>query len=479
MTGSPRFSRVPVLLLGCALLVALVAPAAARDRVAAPKKKGSFKLLGHTPLDNREMNAALAVRGDYAYIGSRTDGKAADQNVAKAGVLVVDVSKPSSPEVVHEIGPPYEGNDGETSREMRIWPEKDLLIVMNLGSNCSFQIHACSPLVVQDNFRFYDISGKNAPRPKFLAEYQPSDDPHEFFLWQDPKDEGRALMFMSTPSGKGQMLVTDISGARKGKFKELGNMPPVVLDDGYLHSMGISNDGKRAYLAYNSGGFLVVDTSDFAAGKKNPKVPVITSPKNRVDWDGPAHTAMKLFGKDYVLTTDEVYGEARAVTGGSGGCPWGWARMIDIKKPAKPKLVAQYRLEQNYADYCESDLPRPMSSYASHNPTLTKHLAFISWHAGGLQAVDVSNPRKPVQAAEFVPEALPYVVTEDPALSAGQDKVVMWSFPIIKDGLIYVVDLRNGLYILKYNGRFDSEVDKVDFIEGNSNLGDALRFERP
>jgi LVIVD repeat len=177
------------------------------------------------------MNAALAVRGNYAYVGSRTDGPEPDRVV-----YVVDISKPSAPEVVHEIGPPQEGNEGETSREMRIWPEKDLLIVMNLGSNCSELIHWCSLRKVEDNFRFYDISGKRAAKPKLVAEYKPSQDPHEFYLWDDPDQRGRALMFMSTPgSDATSLLVTDISDARKRKFKELGSQvsherrePPLV-----------------------------------------------------------------------------------------------------------------------------------------------------------------------------------------------------------------------------------------------------------
>ena len=53
----------------------------------------------------------------------------------------------------------------------------------------------------------------------------------------------------------------------------------------------------------------------------------------------------------------------------------------------------------------------------------------------------------------------------------------MWSYPIIYHGLIYVVDLRNGLYILKYRGPFQREVKRIDFLEGNSNQGDALCFE--
>jgi hypothetical protein len=71
---------------------------------------------------------------------------------------------------------------------------------------------------------------------------------------------------------------------------------------------------------------------------------------------------------------------------------------------------------------------------------------------------------------------------EDPRLSSDPDtgrheKVVMWSYPIIKDGLIYVVDLRNGLYVLKYGGRFSKEVERISFLEGNSNQGHALCYE--
>lgn len=84
-----------------------------------------------------------------------------------------------------------------------------------------------------------------------------------------------------------------------------------------------------------------------------------------------------------------------------------------------------------------------------------------------------------MKVAEFIPTPLPFVGTEDPALSSGPDKVVMWSYPILKDGLIYVVDIRNGLYILKYHGPYEEEVNSIGFLEGNSNLEDARQLETP
>jgi hypothetical protein len=53
----------------------------------------------------------------------------------------------------------------------------------------------------------------------------------------------------------------------------------------------------------------------------------------------------------------------------------------------------------------------------------------------------------------------------------------MWSYPIIADGLIYLVDVRNGLYVLKYKGAHAREVREIAFLEGNSNQGAALCFE--
>jgi hypothetical protein len=54
----------------------------------------------------------------------------------------------------------------------------------------------------------------------------------------------------------------------------------------------------------------------------------------------------------------------------------------------------------------------------------------------------------------------------------------MWSFPIIHNGLIYVVDIRNGLYVLRYTGAHADEVNAITFLEGNSNLGDAGRLDK-
>ena len=160
------------------------------------------------------------------------------------------------------------------------------------------------------------------------------------------------------------------------------------------------------------------------------------------------------------------------------GCPWGWVRVIDIKNPAAPKVASEFRLPVNDPNTCASTAPdrEHLSSFSAHNPTLTEHLAILTWHSAGLQAIDMTDPRQPKSAAQFVPQPLPAVQTEDPALSSGRDKVVMWSFPVIKDGLIYAIDLRNGLYILKYKGPYEAEVANAKYLDGNSNSGTAKGY---
>lgn len=228
-----------------------------------------------------------------------------------------------------------------------------------------------------------------------------------------------------------------------------------------------------------SGGFAVVDVSDFANGAPNPQPRPITLNEARPTWSGPgAHSAVKLWGRDWVWVSDEVYGTA---TGAGHGCPWGWARIIDISDPLVPTVEAEYRLPENDPSTCDDWNP-PRTSYSAHNPTLTPHVALTTWHSGGFQAVSLQRPHEPYQLAEFFPEPLPEVMLEDPRLSSDPDtgrneKIVMWSYPIVQDGLVYVVDLRNGLYVLKYRGAFEKEIARIDFLEGNSNQGDALCFE--
>ncbi len=438
----------------------------------------NFTLVGHHDLGARGMNAALAIHGDHAYVGSRTDGKSIPgvaENVNNAGILIIDISDPANMTQVGQIGLPHQALTDQTSREMRVWPERDVLIVMNLSSNCSELIHMCAPAGgPPDTFDFYDIS--DPVNPVHVAQYDPTNNPHEFYLWVDPEDpEERALLFVSGTSSN-SFYVTDISGYPNGNFEQLGLMDLDSVSTGELHSMTPDFDGRTTYLANLTGGLGVMDTADVVEGVEDAEFRPRTNPVTAPTWPGPgAHSALRVPGQDLTIVADEVYGDALKALG-EHGCPWGWVRFFDTSNKAQPAQVGEFRLPVNEEDFCATDVPRPSSSYSAHNPTVTDELLFISWHAGGLRAISFDDPANPVQEGAFIPEPLTAVVQEDPALTAGQDKVAFWSFPIIKDGIIYVVDVRNGLYALEYTGRDAADVSSIGFLEGNSNTGDAARY---
>jgi hypothetical protein len=481
----------------------------------------NFQLVGANPLFARGMNAAIANYDHFIYVGNRTDGSSrcgvGDPRIGTTGidscphphpgVLVVDVADPANPTVVGEFGQEFVtgANIGQTSRELRVWPAKKLLMIMYF--RCSSVIHACPPSADTFRIRFFDLT--DPVHPTLLSTYVPSRKPHEMYLWIDPKNTARALLWLSTPTTSvnpsvANLVITDISRARDGIFTEIakgnwnqffpGAENPANYDfDLSLHSMTPSFDGTRTYLAYLRGGFGVLDTSKVAnnqipAGTVEDLNDDLLTPVPFPTWGtGPhceghtpagcaeSHSAVPLPGRPFALTIDEVYG---TFTVASFGWPWGWARLWNVAQPRRPHILGEYKIHQNTTAYTPAPGENEFNSYSSHNPTVTRNVILDSWHSGGEQAIDVSDPGHPVQAGWFSPSPLPTVANEDPALSRGPNKVVMWSFPIVLNGLIYVVDIRNGLYILRYTGPRANEVSSLSFLEGNSNLGDAGRIDK-
>jgi hypothetical protein len=504
----------------------LTAPAASAEVTVGPGGRTpgtsrNFTVVGHTPLGSRGMNAALAVFGRYVYVGNRTDGSSRcgvgdPRNPVSGqdscphpnpGIQVVDTLNPFRPTVVGEFGAEFAAgaNLGQTSREMRVLPDQRLLAVMYF--RCSTVIHACPASPDVFSIKFFDLAA-DPVHPPLLSTYVPSRKPHEMFLWTDPRRPGRSLLFLSAPTSSvdptvANLVVTDVSRARDGVFTEIakGNwnqlypgaeVPANYDNDLALHSMAVTVDGNRTYLAYLRGHFLVLDTSDIAANRipagglsLNDKL--LTPVENRPRWgtsDGgcldacaESHSAIPVPGRPFAFTVDEVYG---TFTAASFGCPWGWTRTINVADPARPRIIGEYKTVPNTPGFCGSAgddaATEQFTSYSSHNPTVTRDLVLMAWHSSGLQAVDIADPARPAQAGWFAPTPLTSVANEDPALSRGPNKVVMWSYPIVHNGLIYVVDIRNGLYILAYTGPHALDIARIRFLEGNSTLGDAARL---
>src|SRR5262249_26789569 len=152
-------NRIFAALAGVALMFATTTSAAADVTVApggaTPGTASNFTLVGHNPLFNRGMNAALAIFKHFVYVGNRSDGSnsCGDLNGTgpvvpvltptnpdgtcthvHPGILIVDVHDPADPTVVGEIpaavaAPNAAGEPaGVPSRELRVWPQRKLVI---------------------------------------------------------------------------------------------------------------------------------------------------------------------------------------------------------------------------------------------------------------------------------------------------------------------------------------------------------------
>ena len=77
-----------------------------------------------------------------------------------------------------------------------------------------------------------------------------------------------------------------------------------------LHSMGVSPDGTRAYLAYLGAGFLVLDTSPLTNPALVPPIALRlrTPAGDRAHWGSPGtHSAVEIFGKRVIDGVEHTY----------------------------------------------------------------------------------------------------------------------------------------------------------------------------
>jgi len=386
---------------------------------ALPGVAEGFELVGHTALNSSGWHAGVALKDACAYVGNRRSGS----------VAIVDVSDPAAPTPIGAI--PF-GPQGQPI-DLRTLPERNLLVVSDLGSRRLFT---------------FDVSDCAAPQP--LSALDMPGAPHEFYLWDDGE---RVLLFGAMfDQSDADLIVVDLTEpAAPTAITRWTAADEGVA--GLLHSLSLSPDGRRAYLAMWNGGVLVADLAlpglpslrVLRDGTGNPRPAAFVA----------AHSATPLQNSDpptYLLVTTELW-----------VCPFSGAYIVSIADPGQPYLVTSLELPESG---CEGR-PADDAIYNAHNPLVVGDLVFFSWFAGGVQALDVSNPQEPRRVAQFVPAG----EGSAPQSYVGSYPVQTWSYPILRDGLLYVADIQSGLYILRYTGPGTEDIAAVSWAEANVMVG--------
>jgi len=442
----------------------------------------NFQLVGHSSLANRGMNSPIAVAGKCVYVGDRYYSSSTSEPVRpNGGIAIVDVSNPSAPKQAGVIPPVSES----TQRELRADAGLGILVVENYSPFIGGDPENPDSL---NNLKIYDIH-TDCLHPKLLSTYDFGQrSPHEFFLWKDPKHPGRALAYVTFTIYSPDLMVIDLSDPAN---PALAGVYDIGIDQaqktadfadesgsGYTHSLTVSDDGTKAYMAGWDYGFWTLDTSMLASPPPGGVGLMYPVGIGKLDYGHNVHSSAVIPGRNEGLFTQEDYANA------GHGCPFGYLRTGKLGTDGGATLDGQFMLPENDPKNCG----KKNGTFSSHNPTLFHDLALLTWYGGGLRAVDLSDPSHLHEDGAFVPQPTFTPTLRDsrlffPAKSTGGTLPTdtpkpgstqplwtgaMWSYPVVQNGLIYVVDIDLGLYILRYTGPHANEVDKAAFVEGNS-----------
>jgi hypothetical protein len=183
--------------------------------------------------------------------------------------------------------------------------------------------------------------------------------------------------------------------------------------------------GDRLYVSYWHGGFVILDTSDMS----KPKL------VSALDWSPPypcpTHTTLpmnaKIMDRDIMIVTDEEVGEKLTEK------PFAFLWVVDITDETRPIPVATFSVPYDGDSTAQS-------RFGAHQPAeqVYDNILYVTWFAGGLRAVDVSNPYQPKEVGYYLP--LP-----------GKNQKTVQSNDVFRsaDGLLYLIDRYDGLEILE------------------------------
>jgi hypothetical protein len=124
---------------------------------------------------------------------------------------------------------------------------------------------------------------------------------------------------------------------------------------------------------------------------------------------------------------------------------WGYLRIFLESAGSEWQQVATF----TDAPHADGEHPTPPGSWSIHNTEVLGNRAYSAWYSNGVVAIDVSNPLDPVRVGQFVPDT-----SNRHANSLGVGPAEVWGVAIDPaTGIIYLSDMRTGLWIVRPTGQ--------------------------
>ncbi len=276
--------------------------------------------------------------------------------------------------------------------------------------------------------------------PKVIAEFTDgvTSGVHSAFIYKDPKHGTHAYI---TNDGTGALHVINLDNPAQPKEVAQWRTPKAFGDVGRtLHDIDVQNG--LLYASYWNDGLVVLDVGNGVKGG-SPGSPQFVSQykydlnalyKDVEQTGGPGfirgtHTAWR--HKNYVFIADEVF-PARGVQGAkdaSAGRAYGRLQVIDVSDLEKPRSVAWYEPEFG----------------GVHNVWVAGDTLYMGAYNAGFRAFDISGELRGDLRAQN--REIGHINTADMD-GRVQNAAMTWGV-VVKDGLAYVNDMYNGLWIVR------------------------------
>jgi hypothetical protein len=353
------------------------------------------------------------------------------------GTSIVDVSDPKRPRLAATVELPshthshkvrVRGDIMMVNQEINR-PEPTTAVVGNAAKTVQEQERQARESGFRGGLKIYDISDRTKPRAIGLY---PSNGVHRF-----DSDDRYAYISSQEDGFLGDIVViVDLSDPANPKRVSRWWMPGQWLEGGEKPTWPARRHrchhplrmGDRLYVSYWHGGFVILDISDLTK-------PIYvggfdTSPP----YPNPTHTTLPipqtLMGRRLLMVVDEEVADRLTPT------PNAFAWMVDITDETHPIPVSTFGVTHD----------RPFDNecwYGAHQPqeVVDGNIISITWFAGGLRAVDISDPYRPTEVGSFMPTPEPGRIVQSNDIYYDKSR-----------GLYFLLDRHHGLDILERVG---------------------------
>ncbi|WP_174733540.1 LVIVD repeat-containing protein [Mesobacillus harenae] len=336
----------------------------------------------------------------YAYLGTHT------KNGGNGGVRVFDLKDPANPKEISV----FANNDIPGT-----WQEKVIVKTVDTPdfkgdlAVVSVQQLDRHNSESQGGFLLYDVTNPKEPKKLgFWEVTKKTRGTHELYL---TVQDGRALVLTANPYAdyyshgeEKDFQIVDVTNPAEPKTVwqfDPRTLPEIPEDfngyhwnapDGktrpvFNHSTMVN--GQYAYVSMWDLGTVIFDIS-------NPENPEYLGRTDYAsDEQGAAHSAALARGGNILIETKEVSTPVKEGYEQS----YGYTRIFDIKDKSNPKLLSEFKTE--LVDDVEDG-----STFANtvHDPKVQGNTLYLSHYAGGVRAVDITDPTNPTEIGKYVPE---------------------------------------------------------------------------